>query len=90
VRGHAHLLRLHDPHEAGQDLGVGEAGEAHDGAAALDGLDDLGGQVAGEGEARGVGVDLHRAPQRLLGSGCHAGGKEHISEDQRVLVRGAE
>lgn len=47
----------------------------HDGAARLDGLDDLARLVAGQREARGGAVDLHRAPQRLLRRRRHAAGR---------------
>ncbi len=47
------VLGLADLHEAADDLGVGEAGVAEDGAAGLDGFDDFVGGVAGEGEAGG-------------------------------------
>lgn len=62
-----------DLQEALHDLRVGEAGVAQDGAAGLEGLDDLVGLVAREGEARGAGVDFHRAAESLLRAGCHAG-----------------
>lgn len=66
------MFRFADLHQAFDDLGVGEAGVAQDGAAGLDGLDDLVGGVAGECEACGRGVDFHCAAQGLLGAGCHA------------------
>lgn len=61
-----------DLQEALDDLGVGEPAVPQDGAAGLQGLDDLVGLVAGEGEARRVRVDLHRAAQGLLRAGRHA------------------
>ena len=67
-----------DLQEATDDLGVGEAGVAEDGAAGLEGLDDFVGGVAGEGEACGAGVDFHCAPEGLLRAGCHAGGGEGV------------
>lgn len=60
--------------EPGEELRVCEAGVAEDGAAGLEGLDDFVGGVAGEGEARGGGVDFHGAAEGLLGAGCHAVG----------------
>lgn len=38
----------------------------------MDGLDDLGGDVTGEGESSGGGVQFHDATQRLLCGGRHA------------------
>ena len=70
----AHLFRLAHDDEPRQQLLVAEPRVAHDGAAALDGLDHLAALVAGQREARGVGVDLHRAPQRLLRARGHAAG----------------
>lgn len=70
------VFRRADLEEAREDLRVCEAGVAEDGAAGLEGLDDLVGGVAGEGEAGGGGVDLHGAPEGLLGAGCHAVGGE--------------
>ena len=47
----------------------------HDSAARLDGLNDLGGLVAGQCKPRGGAVDLHGAPQRLLRRRRHAAGQ---------------
>ena len=69
-----------DLHKAVDDLCVSEAGVAKDGAAGLEGLDDLVRLVAGEGEAGGGGVDFHGAPEGLLGAGCHAVKYEWIRE----------
>lgn len=68
-----HLFGVDDLEEAGDDLGVGEAGVAEDGAAGLEGFDDFVGGVAGECEAGGGGVDFHCASEGLLGAGGHAG-----------------
>ncbi len=65
-------LRTADDEQALKDLLVGQLGVAHDGAARLDGLYDLGGRVARQREPRRVAVYLHRPPQRLLSSRCHA------------------
>ena len=76
------LFRFADLHQALDDLGVGQAGVAEDGAAGLQGFDDLVGLVAGEGEASGGGVDFHGAPEGLLGAGGHAVG---FVEDDDLL-----
>ena len=68
----ADLLLLADVQEALQDVLLAQLGVAHDGAAGLDGLDDLGAGVAGQREARGIGVYLHCPPQRLLSASGHA------------------
>lgn len=68
----AHRLGAADHEQALQDLLVGELGVAHDRASRLDGLDDLGGGVAGEREPRRVAVNLHCPPQRLLRARRHA------------------
>lgn len=65
---------LDDLQQAFDDLRVGELGEAQDGAAGLQGFDDLVGLVAGESKACRVGVDLHCAAKRLLGARGHAVG----------------
>jgi len=57
--------------QAAQDLGVRDLGVADDRAARLYRLDHLGRGVAGQREARRRGVQLHRAPQRLLRAGGH-------------------
>jgi len=57
--------------EAGGDVLIAKAGEADDGAARLDGLDDLLRLIACKGETGGVGVDLHCATHRLLCGGGH-------------------
>ena len=77
------LFRTADLHEPVHDLGVGEASVAEDGAAGLEGLDDLVGGVAGEGEAGCGGVDLHGAAEGLLGAGGHAVG---FVEDDELLA----
>ena len=71
----AHVLSLADGEEPVEDLLVGEARVADDGASALDWLDDLGGGVAGQGKAGGCGVELHCAAESLLGARCHAAGE---------------
>ena len=76
-----------DLKEAGDDLGVGEAGVAEDGAAGLDGFDNFIGGVAGEGEAGGGGVDFHGAAEGLLRAGCHAVG---FVEDDEFLPAGGK
>ncbi len=76
------LFRLADLHQSFDDLGVGQAGVAEDGAARLEGLDDLVGLVAGEGEAGGRGVDFHGASEGLLRAGGHAVG---FVEDDDLL-----
>ena len=53
--GVADLLRGADEFESGQDLLVGEAAVPEDGGTGLNGFDDLGGDVARQGEAGGVG-----------------------------------
>ena len=78
---------LADLEEAADDLGVGEAGVAEDGAAGLDGFDDFVGGVAGEGEAGGGGVDFHGAAEGLLRAACHAVG---LVEDDEFLPAGGE
>lgn len=75
-----------DLQEAGDDLGVGEAGVAEDGAAGLDRFDDLIGGVAGEGEAGGGGVDFHCAAEGLLRAGGHAVG--FVEDDEFLAARG--
>ena len=49
----------------------------------MQGLDDLVGHVAGEGEARGGGVDFHGAAEGLLGARGHAVG---FVEDDEFLA----
>lgn len=69
------------------DLRVGELGVAQNCAAGLERLDDLVGLVAGEGEARGVRVDLHCAAKRLLRARGHAVG---FVEDYDFVSPGRE
>lgn len=68
------FLGLDDLQKPLDDLRVRQLGVAQDRAARLQRLDDLVGLVAREGEARRVGVDLHRAAQRLLRARGHAVG----------------
>lgn len=65
---------LHSRHlqQPAQHVLVTDLGIPHDGAARLDGLDDLGALVTRQRKARRGAVDLHRAPQRLLGARRHA------------------
>ena len=72
VVGIGDVLGLADLEKAADDLGVGEAGVAEDGAAGLDGFDDFVGCVAGEGEAGGGGIDFHGSAEGLLRAACHA------------------
>ena len=72
VVGILDIFGLADLEQAANDLGVGEAGVAEDGAAGLDGFDDFVGGVAGEGEAGGGGVDFHGSAEGLLRAACHA------------------
>ena len=68
------LLGGADVFEAGQDLLIRETAVPKDGGTGLDGLDDLGRDVARQGESGGVGVDLHGSAEGLLGRGRHAVG----------------
>ena len=67
-----YILRGRDGEEALGDLFVREARVAEDGAAGLEGLDDLVALIAGEGEARRGAVDFHCSTQSLLRAGGHA------------------
>ena len=87
VLGVLDLLRRADLHEPVDDLGVREAGVPQDGAAGLEGLDDLVGLVAGEGEAGGGRVDFHGAPEGLLCARGHAVG---FVEDDEFLAPGGK
>ena len=80
----AHLLVLADVQQALQDVLLAQLGEAHNGAARLDGLDDLAAGVAGQREARGAAVDLHRPAQRLLRATCHAA-RTQVARDSAAL-----
>lgn len=64
--GDLDLLALDDPLEVELDLAVAQLAEAEDDAAALDGLDDLGGGVAAEHEARGLAEVADYHPQGVL------------------------
>ena len=72
VVGGGDVFGFADLEETADDLGVGEAGVAEDGAAGLDGFDDFVGCVAGEGEAGGGGIYFHGAAESLLRSARHA------------------
>lgn len=85
--GVADLLRGADEFESGQDLLVGEAAVPEDGGTGLNGFDDLGGDVARQGEAGGVGVDLHGSAKGLLGRGRHTVG---LVEDDDLVTAGWE
>lgn len=78
---HRQSLLGHHFLQPGQDLSVRQLGVAEDGAAGLDGLNDLVGGVAGQGEARGPGVDLHDPPQGLLSPVRHAGEQNRTAEN---------
>ena len=69
-----YLLGFTDLHQTSHDLGICQAGIAENGAARLEGLDDLVGGIACEGKAGGRGVDFHRAAKSLLSAGRHAVG----------------
>jgi len=82
--GVAHLLGSADEFEPGQDLLIREAAVPKDCGAGLDGLDDLGGDVARQGETGGVGVDLHGPAEGLLGRRRHAVGL--VKDDDLVAA----
>ena len=86
VVGELYAFHLADGKEARDELGVGEAGVAQDRAARLQGLDDLVRGVAGEGEARGRGVDFHGAAEGLLRARGHAVG--FVEDDELVAAGG--
>lgn len=59
-----------------------------DGAARLDGLNDLRGGVAGQRKAGGGGVDLHGAAQSLLRPRRHAAGRQGAAQQVRPAAGG--
>ena len=85
--GVAHLLGGADVFETGQDLLVRETAVPKDGGTGLDGFDNLGGDVARQGESGGVGVDLHGSAEGLLGRGRHAVG---LIKDDDLVTSGWE
>lgn len=85
--GVAHLLGGTDVFEAGQDLLVRETAVPKNGGAGLNGFDDLGGNVARQGESGGVGVNLHGSAEGLLGRRRHTVG---LVEDDDLVTAGWE
>ncbi len=80
----SYLLLLANVLQAPEQLCVGQLGEAHDGAAALDRLDDLRRVVACERKARCVRVELHGPAHCLLCGRSHAG-QVNCQEKQSCL-----
>ncbi|MBA7597502.1 hypothetical protein ES703_04505 [subsurface metagenome] len=62
------------------DLFLRETPKSENRATRLDWLDDATGIVAGEDEPAGVGVHLHRAPQRVLGVGGQGIGLVQVND----------
>ena len=85
ARHRRHALRGRHGEQARQDVGVGEAREADDGAARLQRLDYFFARVARERKPRGVAEHLHRAPQRLLRRARHR--VRLVEEDDLVAAR---
>lgn len=82
---HCQRLLLHHFLQTSQNLSIRQLRVAQDGAAGLDGLDDLVRGIAGQRKAGRLGVDLHDPPERLLGSIGHADGKRD-GGDTCVLI----
>lgn len=81
----AYLLLLAYEKDARQDLLFCKLCEAHNGTAALDWLNDLGGLIACQSKSGSVAVDLHGAPKRLLRSTGHAA-SQHVKCEMQVCV----
>jgi hypothetical protein len=69
--GLPYILLCNNLFESLQDLRVAELCESEDRASALNGLDDLCGDVAGKRKASGTGVEFHKTTKSLLSCFCH-------------------
>jgi len=85
--GVGHLLGGADVFETGQNLFVRKTAVPKDGGTGLNGFDDLGGNVARQGESGGVGVNLHGSAEGLLGRRRHTVG---LVEDDNLVTAGWE